>query len=63
MGRGSNANVIKKLAREKKIRFLGQTETKAFDLNKMKVGRLWVDDEFQRVKVDAVNMSGGLLCI
>ena len=51
---GAKAGVIRKIIREKKIPFLGLTETKASDFNNQRIRNLWTDDDFQWAAVDAV---------
>ena len=60
-GVSNKAKVIRKIIREKKILFLGITETKSSDLNEHKIRNVWVDDVYKWAKVDPINLSGGLI--
>ena len=63
LGGGGKHGVIRKLLREKKVSFLGLVETKCTGIRESSIRKFWGDNEFQWVEVDAINMSGGLLCV
>ena len=55
--------MIRKLVRDRQVSFLGVIETKTGNLSKYDVGRVWGKSNFCWGHVEAVNSSGGILCI
>ena len=63
VGSAKKSGVVRKIVRENRVLFLGLVETKSSILNEHSIRNFWVDDEFHWAKVDAMNTSGGLLCV
>ena len=63
LGGGGKIGVLRKFIRDRKVSFLGLVETKCSRIRESLIRKIWCDGEFQWAAMDAISMSGGLLCV